>query len=59
VVLEQVLEGYADAPPFGSTRILFDRIYDPVRDDRRFQALLERRGLAGVVPQRLPPETAP
>lgn len=59
LALEQILESYAEAPPFGSSQSLLDRLYDPVRDDPRFQALLERRGLAGLVPQRLPPEAAP
>jgi tetratricopeptide (TPR) repeat protein len=58
VALEQLADGWSDQPPYGPSESLFDRVYDPIRDDPRFQALLARRGLEGIVPDRLPPDPA-
>ncbi len=56
--LEKRLESYAGAPPYGNSGSLFDRVLDPIRGDPRFQELLSRRGLAGIVPDRLPADSA-
>lgn len=50
------LQQWADLiQPFGSTGVLWMVLFDPIRDDPRFQAILEKRGLGGRRPIRAEP----
>lgn len=51
---EDVLE-----PPFMGKAELFAPLFDPIRDDPRFQAILAEMGLEGVQPVRAPPLVGP
>jgi len=50
--LERVVEL---RPPFGSLNVLWIPMFEPMMDDPRFQALLEKSGLAGRRPIRAEP----
>ena len=50
--LEEVVR---DAPPFGFSNVVFNPEYDSLRDDPRFQELLQMRGLEGRRPIRSAP----
>ena len=54
--LERVVEL---RPPFGSFNLLWIPMYEPMLDDSRFQALLDKSGLAGRRPIRAPIEESP
>jgi tetratricopeptide (TPR) repeat protein len=54
-VLEEMTER---RPPFGPQSFLWYPVFDPLRDDPRFQALADVSGVAGRVPIRTPAEAA-
>ncbi|HUE96719.1 MAG TPA: tetratricopeptide repeat protein, partial [Longimicrobiaceae bacterium] len=58
-VLDRLEAQYSGMPPFGPSLSLWSPIYDPLRDDPRFQAILASRGLEGLKPQRLEPGDEP
>ncbi|MEN8145541.1 MAG: tetratricopeptide repeat protein [Gemmatimonadota bacterium] len=49
LVLERVAR---ERPPFGMTSVLWAPAFDPLRDDPRFESVLERRGMPGRRPIR-------